>query len=554
MKIRGRFFVVSALALSGVGAQAQQAVDPGRIDERFRAQSDAPSVSPLDVPDLPTQEAVAASALPVTLTAVRFDGATVVPMDALDALARPYLNRAMPLSDLFRLAEQVTAEYRRRGYALSRAIIAPQRIENGVATVHIVEGFIDQTRIEGKPGGYRPYLEAYLAPVRAERPTSGKDLARALLLARDLQGADVRAVLTPSADVEGAADLSLVVARKPVEAFVAVDNRGSRWLGPAQFYAGIVLNDLARAGGRLAITGVGAPDQGGELGFVSGTYDQPIGGSGLRASVFASYARTRPGDELRVLALEGESLTWGFGLQYPFLRSRETNILGQFSWTARDSNSRNILLDPVFDDKIRTANAGLMVNHADRLGGQVTVRGSITQGLGLLGATAGGDPAKSRATASGVFTKVNGEITRVQPIHRGLRLLLGATGQWTRNSLLASEEMGLGSTEYGRAYDPSEITGDKGFAGKAELFYTIPARGMGSVEPYVYYEGGRVYQNRPLPGEARRSSLRSVGAGLRVGIAGRFGLSMEYARPIGRDVGALGDRDGRIFLSFSAAY
>lgn len=554
MKFSHRHVLLAAVALSGSAVHAQQIVDPGRIDRRLREQPGAPSVSPLVVPDLPAQDAAPEAALPVTLTAVRFAGASAVPVAVLNDLAAPYLNREMPLAELFRLAEAVTAEYRRRGFVLSRAIVAPQRIEHGVATIQIVEGFIDQTRVEGDTGGYRGLLEAYVAPVRAQRPTSGDDLARALLLARDLQGADVRAVLTPSATVDGAADLSLVVTRKPLEAFVAVDNRGSRWLGPVQIFGGVVLNDPLHTGGRLAITGVGAPDQGGELGFVSGTYDQPIGGSGLRASVFASYAHTRPGDELRLLGLKGESLSWGLSLQYPLIRSRATNLLGRLSWTARDSKSRNLLLDPIFDDKIRTVSAELLANHADGGGGQIMARLAVTQGLEALGATRLSDLAKSRATASGAFTRLNGEITRIQPLYRGLQLMLRGAGQWTRDSLLASEEFGLGGADFGRAYDPSEITGDKAIAGKAELFYTIPAVRMGTVEPFAYYEGGRVYQNHLLPGEARRAGLQSVGGGVRVGIAGRFGVSMEYAKPIRRAVTALGDRDGRIFLSLSAAY
>lgn len=556
---KNRHLYLTAVALGSlfagsVSALAQQGVDPGRVSERLRDRTDLPNVAPLDLPAQPGSPSAPQSDLPVTLTSIRFEGATMVPRDVLDALAAPYLNRQMPVAELFRLAEAVTVEYRRRGYVLSRALVAPQRIEGGVATITIIEGTIGEARVEGDAGGYRPYLNAYLAPLRNARPTMGDDLSRALLLARDLQGADVQAVLTPSATVAGAADLNLVVKRKPIEAFAAIDNRGTRWLGPVQIYGGVVLNDLLEAGGRLAITAVGAPDEGGELGFISGAYDQPIGGSGLRASAFANYARTRPGEELRALDLKGESFTWGLGLKYPFLRSRATNILGQINVLARDSRSHSLMLNPIFDDKIRLVTAELLANHGDATGGQTSVRASISQGLDIFGATRFADPAKSRGTASGRFTRINGEISRVQPLYRGLHLLVAATGQWTQDSLLASEEFGLGGNDFGRAYDPSEITGDRGYAGKAELFYTIPARGMGSVEPFAYFEGGRVYQNGPLPGEARRNGLQSAGAGLRASVAGRFGFSMEYAKPIRRPVTSLGDRDGRIFLSFSAAY
>ena len=158
-----------AAAIHSSSALAQQPADPGRVDERLRARPDAPSVGAIDLPEIPAQTVVTDSALSVTLSAVRFEGATAIPSEVLDALAAPYLGREMPLSDVFRLAEEVTAEYRRRGFVLSRAIVGPQRIESGVATIQVVEGFIGRTRIEGDAGGYRPYLDAYLAPVQIGR-------------------------------------------------------------------------------------------------------------------------------------------------------------------------------------------------------------------------------------------------------------------------------------------------------------------------------------------------------------------------------------------------
>lgn len=503
---------------------------------------------------MPAQAAAPDSNIIVTLTSVRFEGSASVPQEVLDAIAAPYLNREMPLPEVFRLAEEVTAEYRRRGYVLSRAVVGPQRIDNGVLTIQIIEGFVSETRIEGEAGGYRPYLEAYLVPVREGRPTSGDILARALLLAQDLHGARVRAILTPSPDVVGAAELSLMVERRPVEVYAAFDNRGSRWLGPLQFYGGLTFNDLLGAGERVSITGVSAPDQGGELNFISASWDQPVGGSGLRANAFGSYVKTRPGDELRVLGLEGQSTTGGIALQYPVLRSREANVLARAVFTARNSESSNFVLDPVFRDRTRTITGEVLSNWALPWGAAVTTQLSFTRGLDLLGATEASDSAKSRAKGSGEFTRFNVDATWMQVVSGGLHVLIGASAQLTSDSLLASEEFGLGGTQYGRAFDPSEITGDEGFAGKAELFYTYSTPDLGVVEPFVYYEGGRIQQNDPLPGETHRESLESLGGGLRVSVDGRFSASFEYANPIGHDVNALGDRDGRFFVSFSAAY
>ncbi|RYG09641.1 MAG: ShlB/FhaC/HecB family hemolysin secretion/activation protein, partial [Caulobacteraceae bacterium] len=279
--------VLAATALAGVAYAQQTPVDPGRIDERLRQRPEAPSVLPVEVPSLPQQEAPPQSDLRVTLSDVVFEGATAVPVADLEALAANYVGREMALAEVFRLAEEVTAEYRRRGYVLSRAVVGPQRIETGVVTIQVLEGYVASVNIEGDAGGYRPFLEGYMAPVLAGRPTSGDALSRALLLTRDLRGSSVRAVVTPSATLPGAADISLVVERDPFQGFVAIDNRGSRWLGPVQVYGGLTFNDALGLGEQISTTVVAAPEDG-ELGFVSLNYDQPVGASGLHVNAFAS--------------------------------------------------------------------------------------------------------------------------------------------------------------------------------------------------------------------------------------------------------------------------
>lgn len=546
--------ILVAVGAVPVAAHAQDTtVNPGRLDERLRDDSVTPDARPVAVPELPDQQVAPEGTVSVRLREVRFEGATVVPLDVLQGIAAPYLNRDMPVSEVFALAERVTAEYRRRGYVLSRALVGAQRIEDGVLTIQIVEGHIGATSIEGDAGGYRPFLEGYLAPVAAGRPTSGDDLTRALLLARDLRGVDVRAVVTPSASQPGAADLSLVVERKPFDAFAAIDNRGSRWLGPIQVYGGLSLNDFLGAGERISVTGVSAPVHS-ELGFLSATYEQPIGSSGLRFTAFGSYAETEPGDELRLLGLTGKSLTFGGGLSYPIVRARDVNLFARLTFTGRDSESSNDFVAPIFRDKVRTIEAELFANQAITPGGLLSSRISVTRGLDIFGGTVGSDPQKSRATGSGEFWRFNFETSWMQQVAGGLYLNLGFAGQVSGDSLLASEEFGIGGLDFGRAYDPSEITGDQGIAGRVEAFYAVPPMSGAAVEPYVYYEGGRVQQRDPLPGEDVRATIESLGFGLRVSTVDGLSGSIEFAKPMNRIVAAEGDRDGRVFFSLSARY
>ena len=135
---------------------------PGRVDERFQQRPAAPSVgAPIDIP---AQGAPApgpsAQGVTFTVRSVVFEGNTTLPGATLQALAAPYTGRAISLADANELAAKVTAAYRDAGYVLSRAVVPAQNVTDGTLHIRIVEGRIDQTKIQGNAGGARPFLES----------------------------------------------------------------------------------------------------------------------------------------------------------------------------------------------------------------------------------------------------------------------------------------------------------------------------------------------------------------------------------------------------------
>ncbi|HEY0265579.1 MAG TPA: POTRA domain-containing protein, partial [Rhizomicrobium sp.] len=175
----------------------------------------------------------------------------MLPESQLQAIAHSYTGHPISLADANDLAAKVTAVYRDAGYILVRAVVPAQQIDQGVLRIQILQGYIDKVKIQGDAGGARPYLEAYGEKIAQAKPLTAKVLERELLLASDLAGMNVRSILTASQTVPGAADLTLVVEPKKVDAFLAADNRGSRYLGPYEIQAGVFFNDALGTGGRL---------------------------------------------------------------------------------------------------------------------------------------------------------------------------------------------------------------------------------------------------------------------------------------------------------------
>ena len=76
---------------------------------------------------------------------------------------------------------------------------------------------------------------------------------------------------------------------------------------------------------------------------------------------------------------------------------------------------------------------------------------------------------KSRSSGGCRFTKLFGSVGRLQRLGEGVSLLVEANGQYAFSQLLAAEEFGIGGARFGCGYDPSELTGDHGLVGRAEL-------------------------------------------------------------------------------------
>ena len=122
--------------------------------------------------------------------------------------------------------------------------------------------------------------------------------------------------------------------------------------------------------------------------------------------------------------------------------------------------------------------------------------------------------------------------------------------------LLSSELFSLGGDQFGRGFDPSEVVGDHGIAGKLELRYSVhqPFDGIQSLMVYGFHDAGYVLQKTPVAGSPAKESLSSFGAGLRLFASPSLSGFVELAKPMQRDVATEGDRNLRVFGGVSARF
>lgn len=561
-----------AVALGSPSLALAQAITPGaadvgRVEDRVQGQTQVPA----STPDIQVRKAGATVApagsenVHFTLSSISFEGATVYSPAQLE---KEYANRIgteISLADLYGIAAQITAKYRNDGYILTQIVVPPQTIEGGVARLQVVEGTIGNITVEGdatKEANALPLMRRYAAGIKKDGgPLNVADLERALLLINDLPGVSARSVISPSPTTVGAADLAIVVTRSPFEGLVGIDNFGSRYLGKWEGTAAGVINSQI-FGYNERVTGqvVYAPHGGlfdRELAYGSVAYWAPIGSLGTGVEALYSYTNTKPGLDLRALDVLGKSQYASLTVQHPFIRTRGLNLTGRALFDARSTTTENNIPDER-EDHIRALRIGGRLEFIDSLfsGGANTMDLELAKGLNILGASDEDSSRLTRPDGNPQFFKVEGTLERLQHLTSHFNLLLGVKGQYTSSALLSSEEFGVGGSGYGRGYDPSEITGDDGFAAKVEVQWNTPLKSEWFTSPQVFgfYDAGRVWNEDATTSGDKINSLASAGLGLRTDIVNSFKTEVYVARPLTEEVGTENDTDSRFYLNVSRRF
>jgi hemolysin activation/secretion protein len=537
---------------AGLG-QGAGIVLPGQIERQLRSLPQPRGIGavPGATDELPQQ------VIPSGADAIRF---TLNAIDVADALAlsssdiarrtAPYLNREISLADLYRLADELSAVYRENDYLLAQVIVPAQEIIDGRVRLQAVEGYIDAVRVTGESVGDDDLVIRYADRIRRQRPLTNATLEHYMLLINDLPGVFATATLSPSPDRFGAADLTIDLARRQFDAGIDFDNRGGKVLGNARVLADAGIANLFGRHDNSSVRTVLSP--GGELRYIALRHDQPVGAEGGRIGIGYSDTRARPEEQSFIpLKLETRSQQVELGYSYPLKRSRAENRYLRATLTAFDGR------EYVFgvkdrEDRLRSLRLGLTWDLVGNHNETWIVDAEASFGLDILGASDNGDPLLTRPAGQVDYRKVELFTARLQDLSRHWSVLAALNGQYAFDPLLSSELFAFGGESFGRGYDPSELVGDHGLAGKLELRYaalwelprTIP------LQAYGFYDIGRVWAHREAPLQFDASAA-SAGLGTRLVFGGQVNGFIELSKPLTRDLAAEGNRDLRLYAGIS---
>ncbi len=291
-----------------------------------------------------------------------------------------------------------------------------------------------------------------------------------------------------------------------------------------------------------------------ELKYISLRHEVPLFFR-VKGELYGSFTAAAPGYTLEPLDVRSRANSFGIAVDYSLIRQRRENLDARFSLEM--SNTQTEIIDTLnTKDKIRAARLNVTYQKADDWDGQNTISATVSQGINFLGASRAGESILSRSSAKPYFTKLGINAARLQSLSDEWSLLASASAQISSTALYSSEQFGYGGQAFGRAYDNSEIIGDQGIAGSAELRYF----GIGSwygiqPVPYQYYDIGTIWnQGDATP---KKASGSSTGTGIKIiteqGLSANVGLAFPLARPASNPMFGNG-KNPRYFFQISYSF
>ena len=494
--------------------------------------SHAVALLPLPVPKaLPRDMPDGAESVAFTLSQLQFYGITAFSDDDVKKLYVKRLNKKISLSEIYVIADELTALYRDKGYFLSRAFVPEQSIEGGVVAIHVVEGYIGQIRLDKALESNR-IAKDIIEELKGVRPVRIADLESTILKLNDIPALSSQGVLYAlDGGDDGAVGLEFKTVRDDAHHVAWTGNNyGSRYIGAYQntisYAHSFVENQLTQIAGMSTL-----PMSEMRFGSIRHTVMLSKNNS---ISLFYSGVKSAPGASLERQRIRSKASEVSMTLDHQLLRSKQMNA-GVFAGVARKNLHSNLFSTiPLTRDTVYSAQLGVKGDVKDGLGGLTSVTLTATHGLDILNASQQHESTLSREDASPRFAKLELFAQRQDYIFEDVLLINKFMGQLATSNLFSSEEFGFGGQVFGRSYDASEFTGENGVAGSVELHYDggrdqwrIPA------VPFVFYDMGYV---RNRDDENEEKVISSIGFGSNLTIYSSFDLDATVAWPLLEDI------------------
>lgn len=468
----------------------------------------------------------------------KFVGNTAFSSQQLKRVIERYRDLELNLYQLNVAADAITEYYRDRGYTLARAVIPPQKVEDGVVTVAVVEGRLGKVLFSGNKRYSEATLRRHTPNLREGELLTTDRLERSLLLLNDMPGLKVRSTLSPGADF-GSSDVLVKVEEKPFNLNVLVDNAGRKETGEYRADVSLDVNNPLGYGDLLNLRAL--VTENGLLKYQKIGYSLPVNDDGLRLAASYSDVHYDVAGAFAALGMSGRATTGEIGLLYPLQRSRGRNEMLSLGY--RETTTSQSVLG------VESPSIRLPLLVGGYQGSTIGEDASITNTFLQLASN-------FKRNSSGVLQdaellRVEGDVNYLLPLNRQWDMYLRLNAVWSHDRLPDSERMSIGGPGSVRSYRAAEIRGDSGWQGTMEARRNFSIVGR-PAQVSAFFDAGRAIYK--FPGFADGwQDISAVGLGFTAYPAGQSMIKVEVATPVS-SLEASDNKSTRIWLTLGTSF
>ena len=510
-----------------------------------------------------------------------FEGATLIPLEQLEASTAAFTGKDRRFADVQRALEVVERSYSDAGYNAVQVALPEQELERGEVRFQITEAKIGRVVVEGNKFFDEDNIRASVPSLVPGRSPNIHQIARNLRVANE-SPAKQSTVLLRSGQEEASVDAVVrVVDEKPTKYSITVDDTGSRQTGRLRVGFGLQNANTQGFDDVLTLQYVTAPysdyvEPDGHVDHLNLVPSRKVTilGMGYRVPLYrlgdamdfsAGYSNVNSGVVGGLFNITGRGVIFGarytrnfdklgdyehraaFSIDYRSYENKGVRLVG-------DPNNTQLIPDIVVHPlsvlysglyRLQDSETGFSVGITKNFPGGPDGRGdnfcaARNNGLGRC--------------AQGDYEIYKWAFNHNHALAADWQLRFAMNGQLTRDMLVTGEQFGLGGADSVRGFAEREIPNDKGYRGTFEIYTPDIGARTGitgaRMRALTFYDFGGVRRLEPSPAEAHGQHIWSTGVGLRFSRGTNVAFRIDYAF-VGGEGGSQSNGDTRVHMSFS---
>jgi len=478
------------------------------------------------------------------IPAPRFDisrfevvGNTLLPADEVNRLLGAYTGKNKDFADIQRALEALEQAYRDRGYGVAQVLLPEQDITRGVVQFRVLQPRVGKVVIEGNTHFNAENIRHSLPTVKEGETPNSREMARNLQITAE-HGIKQTNVLLRSGASEDTVDVAVKITdEKPWRTFFTLDNTGTGDTGYYRAGFGYQHTNLFNRDHTLTATYITSPTNLDDVSIYGLGYRIPFYNLNSSLDLIAGYSDVDSGVVQGLFNVAGSGTIFAARWNYylPKWREIEQKVSFGLDYRAYQNQVYDNLGNPIVPD-ITVHPASVTYSGLKRMtAAELSFYGGIATNIPGGNDGQADDFERARPGATESYTLLRYGLNYTRQFQNEWQFRLGFNAQYTRDSLVSGEQYGVGGPDSVRGYMLREVSNDRGYNTQIEVYTPDLARRFGLPDSYKarvvgFWDTGTVTRNNPLPGEQRKDSIASFGAGLRMTYGKMVSLRFDLAQ------------------------